>query len=251
MTREQRRLVETMRSTAFEFGALTRSRDEFAGGMQWLKVKKWEYLTRYRRDPVTGEQKSASVGRRSPDTEAIYDRFIKERGELDRQIEALRPTMAEQARMARALRLTRALKAVKPASARDFLNLAAVQIRRELTDLARHEFGPEGPGKKHATEPPVQGAAEDQPGEWVDRAKPRKRPEPGPETEARWRDILRYVDDTFPEEEREVFDLVYYQGLSPTDAAQLLEVSARTVKRRWQAACLQLHEALGGRLPGM
>jgi Nucleotidyltransferase len=107
MTREQRRLVETMRSTAFEFGALARSRDEFAGGMQWLKVKKWEYLTRYRRDPITGEQKSTSIGRRSPETEAIYDRFINGRGDLDRQIEALRPTIAEQTRMARALRLTR------------------------------------------------------------------------------------------------------------------------------------------------
>jgi putative transposase len=97
-----------MRSTAFEFAALARSRDEFAGGMQWLKVKKWEYLTRYRRDPITGEQKAASIGRRSAETEAIYDRFIKGRGDLDRQIEALRPTMAEQTRMARALRLTRA-----------------------------------------------------------------------------------------------------------------------------------------------
>jgi Nucleotidyltransferase len=108
MTREQRRLVETMRSTTFEFGALARSRDEFAGGMQWLKVKKWEYLTRYRRDPITSEQKATSIGRRSPETEAIYDRFIKGRGDLDRQIEALRPAIAEQTRMARALRLSRA-----------------------------------------------------------------------------------------------------------------------------------------------
>lgn len=108
MTREQRRLVETMRSTTLEFAALARSRDEFGGGMQWLKVKKFEYLTRYRRDPLTGEQKAASIGRRSPETEGIYDRFIKERAELDRQIAALRPTIAEQTRMARALRLTRA-----------------------------------------------------------------------------------------------------------------------------------------------
>jgi Nucleotidyltransferase len=107
MTREQRRLVETMRSAAFEFGALARSRDEFAGGMQWLKVKKWEYLTRYRRDPVTGQQKSTSIGSRSLETEAIYDRFITGRADLDRQMEVLRPTMAEQARMAKALRLSR------------------------------------------------------------------------------------------------------------------------------------------------
>src|SRR5947208_1773826 len=50
---------------------------------------------------------------------------------------------------AAAVRLSRALKAVKPASPRDFLNLAGVQIRRELTDLARHEYGPEGPGRHH------------------------------------------------------------------------------------------------------
>jgi hypothetical protein len=108
MTREQRRLVETMRSTTADYASLARSRDEFGGGMQWLKVKKWEYLTRYRRDPLTGDQKATSVGRRSPETEAIYDRFIKGRGDLDRQIEALRPTLAEQTRMARALRLSRA-----------------------------------------------------------------------------------------------------------------------------------------------
>src|SRR3954447_22365803 len=49
------------------------------------------------------------------------------------------------------LRLTRALKTAKPASPRDFMNLAAAQIRRELCDLARHEFGREGPGRHHAT----------------------------------------------------------------------------------------------------
>ena len=35
-------------------------------------------------------------------------------------------------------RLYRALETVTPVSVRDFLNLAAVQIRRELTDLARY-----------------------------------------------------------------------------------------------------------------
>ncbi len=108
MTREQRRLVETMRSTTFDFSALARSRDEFGGGMQWLKVKKFEYLTRYRRNPVTGEQKATSIGRRSPETEGIYDRFITGRADLDRQMDALRPELAEQARMAKALRLSRA-----------------------------------------------------------------------------------------------------------------------------------------------
>ncbi len=107
MTREQRRLVEAMRATTTEFAALARSRDEFAGGMQWLTVKGNEYLTRYRRDPVTGEQKSTSLGRRSPETEPIYKRFISGRADLDREIEEIKPAVAEQTRMAKALRLSR------------------------------------------------------------------------------------------------------------------------------------------------
>jgi hypothetical protein len=38
MSGEQRRLIETMRSTVADYGA--RSRDKFAGRMQWMTVKK-------------------------------------------------------------------------------------------------------------------------------------------------------------------------------------------------------------------
>lgn len=107
MTREQRRLVEAMRATTTDFAALARTRDEFVGGMQWITVKGNEYLTRYRRDALSGDQKSTSLGRRSTETEAIYKRFIDGRAEFERRTEELRPTMAEQARMAKALRLSR------------------------------------------------------------------------------------------------------------------------------------------------
>src|SRR4051794_28001365 len=43
------------------------------------------------------------------------------------------------------LQLYRALATVRPDSVRGFFNLAAVQIRRELIDLARHYYGPLGP----------------------------------------------------------------------------------------------------------
>src|SRR5262249_46950605 len=49
------------------------------------------------------------------------------------------------------LRLCRALGDVLPGTARDFYRLASMQIRRELIDLVRHYYGPEGPGLKHAT----------------------------------------------------------------------------------------------------
>src|SRR3954471_5363202 len=49
------------------------------------------------------------------------------------------------------IRLLRTLEAVRPATPRDFLGLAAEQIRRELIDLARHYCGREGGGANHAS----------------------------------------------------------------------------------------------------
>src|SRR5262245_55088375 len=51
------------------------------------------------------------------------------------------------------LRLFRALEATRPRTVRDFFGLAALNIRRELIDLARHYFGPQGPGANEATPP--------------------------------------------------------------------------------------------------
>ena len=48
--------------------------------------------------------------------------------------------------------LHRAFAKVEVQSVRDFVNLAAVQVRRELLDLAKHHFGPEGDGFNHQTD---------------------------------------------------------------------------------------------------
>src|SRR5438128_1367023 len=55
------------------------------------------------------------------------------------------------------LRLWRAMEAIQPESVRHFYNLAALQIRRELIDLAHHHLGPQGQGAKHHTDSPAQG----------------------------------------------------------------------------------------------
>src|SRR5437660_12900850 len=52
------------------------------------------------------------------------------------------------------LRLCRALRDVTPPTARDYFRLAALQIRRELLDLARHYYGPHGHGARHASVTP-------------------------------------------------------------------------------------------------
>jgi RNA polymerase sigma-70 factor (ECF subfamily) len=138
------------------------------------------------------------------------------------------------------LRLYRALQTLTPPSPRDFYRLAALEVRRELLDLARHYFGPHGEGENRQSQAgrSGSGASVAGPGDLS--------LEPG--QLALWSEFHQQVS-ALPEEEREVFDLIWYQDLSQTEAAQLLGVCARTVKRRWQSACLKLHEGLKGEVP--
>jgi RNA polymerase sigma-70 factor (ECF subfamily) len=140
------------------------------------------------------------------------------------------------------LRLHRALAEMRPDSARHFYNLAAVQIRRELVDLARHHFGPQGQAAHHHTEaglaPAEEGTLEQEPGDTEE-----------PDTLEGWTRFHEAVE-TLPEEEREVFNLLWYEGLDQPGAAEVLGVGLRTVKRRWQKARLLLYETLHGEAPG-
>jgi RNA polymerase sigma factor (sigma-70 family) len=142
-----------------------------------------------------------------------------------------------------ALRLHRALKTTMPESARSFFNLAAVQIRRELIDLVRHYRGPEGMGRHHESRAAADGSADgpnfgDEPAHTDD-----------PVRLASWTEFHCQID-ALPDEHKEVFHLLWYQGLKQAEAATLLGVTERVVKYRWRSARLRLHELLDGRLPG-
>jgi RNA polymerase sigma-70 factor (ECF subfamily) len=133
------------------------------------------------------------------------------------------------------LRLHRSLATVQPDSPRQFYGLAASQVRRELIDLARHHFGPEGAAARHHTD----GA------EQADGAVG-KQADPGgePTTLAEWTEFHEKVQ-RLPDPEREVFDLLWYEGLTQAEAAQVLGVTDRTIKNRWRSAKLELQRLLG------
>ena len=130
------------------------------------------------------------------------------------------------------LRFLRALDAITPASARDFAGLVAVQIRRELIDLARH-FAGRGAGARAADPGTADfGTA-------------------GGESVADldlWARFHAAAAD-LPDDEREVFGLLFYHGQTREQAALLLGVAERTVYRRWASACHLLTDRLGGQLP--
>jgi RNA polymerase sigma factor (sigma-70 family) len=129
-----------------------------------------------------------------------------------------------------AMRLHRSLSDVKPESVRQFFGLAATQIRRTLIDLARHHYGPEGQGANHES-----GTSNANQNDEAD----------SPETLASWTEFHEQVDQ-LPDDEREVFQLVWYSGTTQKEAAELLGISERTVLRRYYRARLLLRNALHG-----
>jgi RNA polymerase sigma-70 factor (ECF subfamily) len=136
------------------------------------------------------------------------------------------------------IRLLRALRKVDPGSTREFFALAAVQIRRELIDLARH--------LKHRPvlrqHPPAGGRPEGA----FDAAD-----EAGGETDMDFWCSLHEAVERLPVAEREVFSLSFYHGWTQPQIAELLHVTDRQVRRRWNAAVLALSKELGDAFPGV
>jgi RNA polymerase sigma-70 factor (ECF subfamily) len=66
---------------------------------------------------------------------------------------------------------------------------------------------------------------------------------------AAWAEFHEQIQG-LPHEERQVFDLLWYQEMTQPEAAALLGMSERTLKRRWQSARLRLHDKLQGRVSG-
>ena len=124
------------------------------------------------------------------------------------------------------VRLHRALATVKPQSPRQFYGLATMQIRRELLDLARKHFGPNGIGRNHHTDGGIAVASVME-----------------PQSPDEWTEFCEQVEK-LPEDEQEVVNLHWYGGMNQTDAAEVLEISLATFKRRWLSARLHLQEAL-------
>jgi RNA polymerase sigma-70 factor (ECF subfamily) len=134
------------------------------------------------------------------------------------------------------LRLLRALESVHPNSTRAFFGLAAEQMRRELLDLSRHFYGPQGEGANLAS-------VENDPG----KSRPGFEPMDGDDDSDldQWCEFHQEVA-RLPEREREVVGLIYYHGWTQAQVAELFQVNVRTVRRWWESALVRLHRVLKG-----
>lgn len=132
------------------------------------------------------------------------------------------------------VRLIRSLKEIRPDSTRSFYNLAAVQMRRELLDLART------PEVRRRTVLSKNEESSDDLENIIVAAN-------DPEFD-RWAHLHEAVEK-LPTDLREVFGLTLYHGWTQAQIAELLQISDRQVRRIWADACQQLHRSLNGELP--
>jgi RNA polymerase sigma-70 factor (ECF subfamily) len=126
------------------------------------------------------------------------------------------------------LRIDRALTDVDFQDPRHLLAISALHLRRELLDLARHYQGPQGIASHHKTNAP-RGDQTDTPEQQFgsDTYDPARL--------ARWTEFHQQVEQ-LPAELRPYFDLVFYQGLTHAQAAEILQCSEKQVYRKFGEA---------------
>lgn len=148
------------------------------------------------------------------------------------------------------LRLYLSLEGARPESAKQFFGLAATQIRRTLLDACKHHFGRLGNGGRHgqhaSESPDVYGDRVREDGRFDGQAK-------ADDTAGSWECWMRFHEsiELLPDDQREVFELVWYGGSSFGEAAELLDIAKRTVIRRIQRARENIITALDGEFPSL
>lgn len=128
------------------------------------------------------------------------------------------------------LRLHRSLQQVDPPTLKLFFGLVALKIRQVLLDLCDRVKHPNfvvahGEDSDSLRLEPIQSTMD-------------------PQKLVGWSDFHRCVNE-LPEDEREVVDLIWYHDLTPPEAADILEIDATTVRRRWRKARLSLAKSIG------
>jgi RNA polymerase sigma-70 factor (ECF subfamily) len=131
------------------------------------------------------------------------------------------------------LRVHRALMTVRPTDPRAFFGLCAWHIRKELLQLLRKHDGPNGINRNLRSPPPDASGA-------IDPLLLAADTTFEPSKLARWTELHETLA-ALPDEQRAVADLIWYQGFTKVEAAKVLNVSEKTVRRHW----IKVREVIG------
>jgi RNA polymerase sigma-70 factor (ECF subfamily) len=125
--------------------------------------------------------------------------------------------------------LRQALRAKPPTSVVEFFSLAAKHLRWELLDLAKSIDREERPDWQHDTSGQADSSVNTPPIERVAASSD------SPSVLAFWTEFHEAVE-ALPEMDRIVFELLHYHDVRQVEAASLLKVDERTIRRHWLAA---------------
>jgi len=128
------------------------------------------------------------------------------------------------------IRLQKALEQIQIESLKHFYNLAALQIRRELLEMNRVHFGKFGIGANHKSTNVYQKSIDAELGH-------------PPEELEGWLRFHQAIE-SLTHDEQEVVNLLYYQGVRQEEAAKILDMPYRTLKRIWHSIRYKLHGVL-------
>lgn len=168
--------------------------------------------------PAADETKAALIGMATERMRSLARRMLAGSPDVRRWAET------DDVVQSALLRLYRALGAVVPGDAQHFVRLAALQVRRELIDLTRRLGSSESFAANHDTNAGAGGAQR------IDHAISHAVDEPG--RLAEWTRFHETVD-ALAAPDRELFEMVWYLGLSQEEIGGVLGCSPRTVRRRW------------------
>jgi RNA polymerase sigma factor (sigma-70 family) len=136
------------------------------------------------------------------------------------------------------VRLQKAIEATQITSSTDLARMASTMIRRELIDLSRHYQGRNNLASHHHSPFPIDAMLSCHP--TTSRAM-----EDNLQLWAQVHNAIQQLAD----EHQQLFDYLWYQGLSQSEVAVLQKLSLSTVKRRWQEARLALISIIGDNWP--
>jgi RNA polymerase sigma-70 factor (ECF subfamily) len=175
-------------------------------------------------EPVVRELLSRAVGRlHLLCTTLLYRSYPRlAKGPVNLQADELLGALAE--------RLLKSLGKVRPKTVREFFALANQHMRWELNDVARR-LDQQQPDIELTDAQAVAAANSDS---------------------SLGQDAKRMLVaiDQLPEAEREAFDLIRIQGLTHAEAAEIAEVSVKTIQRRLNRSRLLLVKQLSDLEPG-
>ncbi len=136
-----------------------------------------------------------------------------------------------------ALKLFKSLQEVRPESRRHLENLAALQVRRTLIELGR-KYAARATMNQQRWTPSRRNAG----GSVLENAPAGI--ESDPQKLIEWVELHEQID-RLSNEDREVFQLIWYREFHKDDVASLLNVDVRTVQRRWRSARETLADCYG------